>query len=234
MNAVYDLSTSPANFNFFEFLVCAISHGADHVILDDSKGYKKFKGEILKERMRSILEPGCMLGRCTFSYAGEGHYADRSFDYHISSVLGVYKKLGEIKKLVSVLPPGSEEFTVTIRDYERYPQRNSSQDWRKFAKEVGAYVIEDYAVKKLNLYDRMAIYAGARMNYFVGNGPAVLCFYSDYPHTTFMKNVDVDYHKRHGWHGTQLPWFSHFQKCIWEKEDTYTNIMEEFECCIAS
>lgn len=234
MNAVCDLANIPANFNFLEFLLCAATHGADHIVLDESGGYKKFKGDALKERMTSIIEPSCALAGCGFSYSSKGKCEGPRFGYHVSLLLKTYADFGKIVKLSSVLPAGSEEFTVTLRSYERHPERNSGGDWRKFAKDIGAMLIEDYSVGKMPLHKRMALYAGARMNYFVVNGPCSLALFSDYPYTVFMKNINVDYHLRHGWYRTQLPWARGPQKCVWDKEDTYANLMEEFECCVAS
>jgi hypothetical protein len=87
----------------------------------------------------------------------------------------------EMPRLKSVLPPGKERYTVTLRTTRRWPNRNSRQDWLTFAAEIGARVIPDYDVEPIHLHERMSLYAGAEMNFFVTNGPVMLCFLSEYP-----------------------------------------------------
>lgn len=224
MKACYDLSRYPCNFNFVEFLVAAATFGATHITLNDAviKGkYAKYETE---RRLKSIVEPACTLAGCTFDY---GYSGGIDPGYHISAVLKAYQETGGIKKLHTVKPAAGNDYTVTIRNSDRYPQRNSGKYWRRFAEEIGAVVIEDYGDAPIHMHDRMALYAGARMNYFVANGPMVLCFFSDYPFTAFMKNVDRDYHARHGFHvGTQLPWCGKNQRLIWG-DDSYERLIEE-------
>jgi hypothetical protein len=223
MQAFYDLSRYPANFNFVEFLVAASTLGADHIVLDDSQGYKaKFPKVETGHRVASILEPACALAGCTHEF---GRKKGIDPGYHISAVLRVFKEKGELKKLKTVLPPKTEKYTVTIRNSSRYKERNSNAEaWRKFASEIGALVIEDYADKSIHLHERMALYAGAEMNYLVANGPIGLLMFSDYPYTAFMKNVNPAYHQEHGWPvGTQLPWANGKQLFVWANDD-YENI----------
>jgi len=230
MRACYDLSRYPCNFNFLEFLVAATTLGATHIALNDAVIKGKFpKGET-DRRIRTILEPACALAGCTFDYGSGGIDPD----YHISAVLKVYRETGWIKKLRTVKPAVVNDYTVTIRNMERYPQRNSGKDWRRFAEEIGAVVIEDYGDKPIDLHDRMALYAGSRMNYCVANGPVELLMFSDYPFTSFMKNVDRDYHARHGFHvGTQLPWNGKNQRFIWG-DDSYERLIEKHTRNLAS
>lgn len=228
-SAVYDLSRYPANFNFQEFLVCASTLGATHVHLDDSKGYrKKYSPEETAKRMRSIVEPSCALAGCTYSY-GRGKGIDPG--YHISAVLKTYKQAGTLKRFTSPLGRGTERFTVTLRHSTRYPERNSNQEaWRRFAKEIGAYVIEDFDDKPIHLHERMRLYSGAEMNFCVANGPGVTLYFSECPFLYFMSGVDMDYLNRHGFpKGSQLPWANERQRIVWA-EDTYDNIRRAFEC----
>lgn len=223
MQAVYDLSRYPANFNFVEFLVAAVTEGATHIVFDDSKGYKsKFSKDETSRRVASILIPVCDLAGVTHSF-GKGAGFDPG--YHISTVIKTYKKHGRLTKLKSVLPHGSERFTVTLRLNDRYKERNSDERaWRRFAEEIGAYVIEEYQDKPLHLHERMALYMGAEMNFSVANGPTALCYFSDAPFISFMKNVNPAYHKEHWFPvGSQLPWLNKNQVFIWS-DDSYEDI----------
>jgi hypothetical protein len=222
MQAVYRLDQYPANFNFLDWLVAAKTEGATAVLLDDSNGYKaKFTKEDLGRRMASIVEPSCALAGLPFKYGG-GHGIDPG--YHISNVLRVFKKHGRLEKLKTVKDPAKVKYTVTIRDYGRYKERNSDLPaWRRFAEEVGAVVIEDYNTQPIHLHDRMALYAGAEMNFMTGNGPGSLLLYSDYPYCIFNGKVNRAYHKEHGWLDEPLPWAVENQHVVWEL-DNYENI----------
>ena len=215
MKATYRLNQLRANFNFLEFLVVAATEGATHIVFDRNKPRRDYPEPELKARISSILEPACALAGCSFSY---GEELGISPGYHISTVIKAFERHGRIAKLKSVLPPKSVEYTVTLRNCDKDAYRNSDDVWRDFAEEIGAFVIEDYYDKPISLHERMSYYAGAKMNYFVANGPATMCWFSDYPHTTFMKGVLEDYHMAHGFWRNQLPWAKPNQRCVWRAD----------------
>lgn len=221
MQAVYDLTRYPANFNFLEFLVCSRTLGSDHVRFDNSRGYQaKYSREDTKRRMQSICEPACALAGMTFDY-GEGKGIDPG--YHIDAVLRVYEQCHGISKLKTVLDPKDVKYTITMRNYKRYEHRNSGESWRRFAEEIGALVIEDYTDHPIHLHERMSLYAGAKMNFFVANGPGSLCVFSDLPYIQVMKNIDVAYHKACGYPpGSQYPWRVENQHLVWSDDDLDT------------
>lgn len=220
MDASYNLRQSPASFNFIEFLVAATTYGADHIIFDLQNGSKKFHGQELEERIHSILIPACKIVGVSFDFTESRGITP---GHHMSSVLKAYREKGFIRKLISKTK-GSDRFTVTIRHYHRHPERNTGDEWRVFAKKIGARVIEDYYDEPIDLAERFSIYAGAEMNYFGQNGPLSLCLFSDYPYTAYIKPVGrwETYHKEHGWYNEQLPWANENQKIIWtETSPTY-------------
>jgi hypothetical protein len=221
MRAAYDLSRYPANFNFVEFLVAARTLGADHIVFDDTKGYKaKFSRDDTARRMESILLPACALAGVGFSF-GPSKRGDLDPGYHMKAPVAAYTAKGELKKLKSIQPPESHRYTVTIRNSERYKERNSDQDaWRRFAREIGALVIEDFGDKTIHLHKRMALYSGAEMNFMVANGPGTLLWFSDNPYMVFMKNVNAEYHNASGHPvGKQVPWAHSNQKFVWGPDD---------------
>lgn len=219
MIAGYSLSDSPASFNFIEFLVAATTNGVDQIVFDLSQGAKKFKGLELEERIHSILIPACKIAGVAWSFGKCDWYPP----YHMSAVLDAYKKHGFIKKLRSESKGGARA-TVTLRNYERHPEKNSSEEWRKFANRIGALVIEDYYDRPISLEERFSLYAGAEMNYFGQNGPLALCLFSDYPYTAYIpaKGRWEVYHKEHGWYRNQLPWANEKQKVIWSEFSSAT------------
>lgn len=224
MRAVYNLAERPCNFNFFEFLVASTTAGCNHVVFDDSRGYKpKYKKDETQRRIESILIPGCELAGVTYEF-GEGRGYDPG--HHISAVIKAYRKFGRIERLKSALPKGDVKYTVTLRNSTRYPERNSDRkSWLRFAGEIGAVVIEDFGDQPIDLIERMALYMGAEMNYMVANGPGILCFLSEAPFTSIMKNVNLAYHSEHGFpKGSQLPWFTDRQKVVWSG-DSYEELL---------
>lgn len=228
MKVRYDLSRQPCNFNFLEFLVAFVTRGATEVCLDDSRGFVlKYGRQDSELRLHNIVLPACALAGVPVKFGTEGVGGD----YHISAVLAAYREVGHIKKLQSVRPPKNVRYTVTLRDYGGLqPARNSNiEAWERFASDIGALVIPDFYTKPIGLHERMALYAGAEMNFHVGNGPAALCYFSDAPFLGFWHHVSKNYHRDHGFpHGSQLPWLNDRQKFVWV-DDTYENIKREWE-----
>ena len=221
MEAVYNLSRYPANFNFVEFLVAARTLGATHINFDDREGVRpKFPLAQTIQRLNSIVFPACKFAGCTYGAGGGG--IDPG--YHISAVMKVWKETGRIEKLTPP-PPTKCQYTVTLRDYERYKQRNSNREaWICFAEQIGAVVIDDWSRKPITLEERFSLYAGAEMNFMVSTGPAALCMFSDVPYCIWFKAPDKDYHAQHGFPvGSQLPWANDRQVCLWE-DDSLENL----------
>lgn len=224
--AVYDLSTCPVCFNFMEFLVSAKTYGATGIVFDDTRGHKdKYSPEDTIKRLESIVLPCCALAGLPYRF-GKAAAGMIDCGYHITAAKEAFRAMGRIEKLKTVKPAGSARYTVTLRNYDRIPVRNSNtKAWRRFAEDMGAVVIEDWLDKRIDLHDRMALYAGAEMNFGVTGGPFNLCDYSDYPYLEFLKAVSRKYQQCHDWpHGSQMPWAGVNQRIIWEN-DEYSNIV---------
>lgn len=221
MNVTCDLSSCPANFEILGFLVMARTAGATHVIFDRTKGYKaKYSDEETERRIENILEPACALAGVTYEHgAGNGNVGA----WGLKAFLDFYRERRSFVPLRSVLPPGTERFTVTLRQTERYPAKNSNEAaWRRFAEEIGARVVEDYAVQPIGLHERMALYAGAQMNFFLNSGPAGLCSLGGLPYVMVMKYPPD---KTRSWDrvglpiGSQFPWARADQVLVWADDD---------------
>lgn len=113
-----------------------------------------------------------------------------------------------IASMTNDVPP---YVTITLRETEHYPQRNSDLEaWLKFAKWLeakGEEVIfvrdtakadedlEDHSVFPLasrDIHARLALYEKAKHNLFVSNGPATLNWHLNTPFTTFIA-LDEDH-----------------------------------------
>lgn len=182
MRALYDLKQRIAGFDFFTWLV--LQRGATGISFQckTTKTDKFTKSEAML-RYESILKPGCALAGLDYDELGEGQFIAKGGQQELVDYCNAG---GEITRLATVLPAGSERYTITLRTTRRWPWRNSDETvWRDFAAEIGARVIPDYEVDPLHLHERMALYAGAEMNFFVTNGPVILCFLSNYPAMSF-------------------------------------------------
>jgi hypothetical protein len=72
-------------------------------------------------------------------------------------------------------------YTVTLRRTFHKPDRNSDPEvWREFARRIAAHVIEDSQDRPITLHDRYSLYAAARQNYSVPNGPTSVLEYTPY------------------------------------------------------
>jgi hypothetical protein len=178
LKARYALRNRIAGFDFFPWLICQKAVGFTEVVFDTrTPKTDKFSIDKVWKRYESILKPGPALLGMKCSEGTEGTEVPGS-----PKDLCELARKGPIPRLKSVLPPKSVEYTITLRNFERWPHRNSNvKAWETFAAEIGAEVIEDYEVKPIHLHERMALYAGAKMNFFVTNGPVMLCFLSEYP-----------------------------------------------------
>ena len=184
MKALYSLAQKIAGFDFFCWLAMQQAYGATEIVFDARRPteYKWPMATVLR-RFESILWPGPALAGLPCSIGTEG---EQLAPYHQADLVRLCRAGMAVHRLKSVLPPGTERYTVTLRRTERAAARNSNEaDWRAFASEIGARLIPDYDDEPIHLHERMALYAGAEMNFFVTNGPCILCLLSDYPAMVF-------------------------------------------------
>ena len=184
MRVCYDTSKRIAGFDFFLWLVVQKALGATRVEIDRrSPKTDKWPRAIVQRRIDSIIMPGPALAGlpCTEGEWGKELTFGDQHDVVARAQAGL-----QLQPLQTVLPPGRERYTVTLRTTQRNPGRNSEElTWRAFAAEIGARVIPDYDEEPIELHERMALYAGADMNFFVTNGPSILCLLSEYPAMCF-------------------------------------------------
>lgn len=145
---------------------------------------------------------------------------------------------------------------ITLRECQHWPHRNSRlANWLRFASVLrgdGEQVVfvRDTAkadeeciegadfptcwAAAVDIQARMALYARAKCNLFVGNGPAALAFFSDRPYLMFspidptgkwFPGTDEWWRKNHGiGTGEQFPWSKETQRIVWDL-DHYPAIM---------
>lgn len=215
----YDLSCQIAGFDFFHWLLYVQSIGATEIVIDTSRiRASKWDRETTRRRIGSIILPGAALAGLPCRTGTDGTV---KLGY-LGALLESARRGKRIWRLRSVLPPGPHRYTVTLRNTERAAGRNSNEDaWRSFAAEIGAHVIEDFDDKPIGLHERMALYAGAEMNFGVSNGPVTLGLLSEYPMMAFdfQKSAKAIERQSGMKSGEQLPWATRDQFQIWEPDD---------------
>lgn len=226
MRALYHLKLYIPTFNFFEWLLVAQWSGATEVVFDmrDFRGEGKYGNSGVFQRFHSICEPGPALAGLPYeTFTVDSHLPNEAqllpnYKTGGKPLADRIKKGKKFKRLQTVREPGKERFTVTLRNCHRDPARNSDREmWLDFAKEIGARVIPDYSDEPIHLHDRVALYAGAEMNYFVSNGPGVFCSFTEYPCTLFDTNRAWG-----AFQGDEVPqgadyiWMLPNQRAVWE------------------
>lgn len=227
---LYDLSNRPASFDFVTCLATATAFGVKHVrfVLG---GWKPKNYHDPVDRFISIVEPACALYGLDYSV---GERRGMEIPHILRYATQCYQEHGRIGKIKQECRAG-DYVTVTLRK-SRTPERDSNEaEWMKFVEKTNYFVEVLVDGEKIPLAERMKLYAGAKMNFFVMNGPATLCFHSDAPYLV-MKTIggpnsgstSPESSKVNGiYPGFQFPWANQNQRLSY-KEDTCENIYAEW------
>jgi hypothetical protein len=235
MIATWRLSKHIAAHDFFTWLVMVQKAGATEIVFDTRNPKEnKFPAASVLHRFHSIIEPGPALAGLPSRL---GWDAGIDADY---TVMVPWVNAGNsFRRLQTVRPPVKCKFTVTIRNNHddttrkpHSPERNSNSDtWYRFADEIGATLIEDNWIKPIHLYDRIALYAGAEMNFGVFQGPIYLLSLTPYPMAMMINNAAAE-KQANKWpvlNGQQFPWLLDRQTMFWMHDDNIDNLRRMFE-----
>lgn len=226
----YDLATELPTFDFYSWLVTVAAKGATEIVIDSS-GFREsvYCEEQLKRRVESIIRPGPALVGLPVRDGPDG---DRSTTCRLEDFVA-FNAAHKWTRLKSVLPPAKVKYTVTLRQQCRKSKYRNSNEWawRRFAREIGARVIEDYDIEPMPLYERLALYAGAKMNFGVSGGPTFLLTLTDYPAMLFnfgpLGQREFLRVKAGLTPGMRPPWAAPHHIVHWGP-DNYYSIMEGF------
>lgn len=146
------------------------------------------------ERLRAAPTPAQYQLKTAWSY-GQRNY---SFKFLIEAARR------DLYPLRAINPAAVADVTITLRECSYWPTRNSNANtWievasrlRKAGRKVAfirdeahaAEEVEDFEilpVASVDLWQRAAVYAGAKMNLFVNNGPAWMCLFMGAPCAIF-------------------------------------------------
>jgi len=231
MIACYDLSRYLASFEFFNWLVMAQADGATKIKFDVSRPkLKNFSLHDVLKRFETILQPGPALAGLP---CGEGKDDKRFRMLSCQSLISWVRSGRTFRRLETVKPAVSgNDFTVTIRSNKAGARlRDSSSVWREFAKRIAATVIEDWYDKSIHLHDRIALYAGAKMNFGVCNGPIHMLSLTSYPVAMFV-NSSSAHNSQVRWGmkaGEKYPWMLANQNMIWQDDKDLSAMLRTFD-----
>lgn len=241
MQAVYDLETHPATYDFAFWVVLAKSMGVKHVNFQYNGRIqdKKFTKEYAWKRVANLLIPICNLARVSWSIVP----GDSTFKcgYSAGDASRFFNVNGFLESLEPTFDPGKKNYcTITLRDSIRNKFRDSNNEaWAAFGESLGKEVVVIPDVESgyihLDLEYRMALYAHADMNYGVNNGPMSLCYLSNAPYMVFNMLPDVPegeslrkHMEQDDFVDKQFPWAHEKQRLFW-KPDTIENLKEAQE-----
>lgn len=219
MIARYPLGEYVASFDFFDWLVMVKAKGATEIVFDVSRiKTTKWPEHVVRERLRSILEPGPALAGLPYRFGGDG---DPVVSPHMREIVTWVRGGGSFDRLRSVEAPERHRYTVTLRNDARIPARNSNDKaWRTFADEIGAFVIEDYDDHRMHLHDRMALYAGAKQNFGITCGPMHIISLTEFPMMMFANAATHGGYRNVGIEpGGNYPWCNDHQHIVWAEDD---------------
>lgn len=231
MIATYSLSRYLASFEFFSWLVMVQADGADNVCFDiTNPKLKNFTIDDVMRRFFSIIEPGPALAGLPFYYGLE----NSKIAAVASQLLPWFTSGRRFERLTSIKPPMKCDYTVTIRDnFAGARSRDSNRAiWQQFAQAIGAVLIDDYYRQEIHLHDRLALYAGAKMNFGVCNGPVHMLSLTPYPVAMFVNGQSAR-NSQTRWGITRdkkYPWMLENQTMIWKDDTDLDVLLRAFDC----
>lgn len=195
--------------------------------LDNVKTTKWTEQEVL-QRFREIIEPGPSMVGMPIHPGPEG---EQMAPVHQRDFVDRVRAGLPYARLQSVYPPAAHRYTVSLRNIARSPKRNSDRSvWLPFAEQIGAHVIEDGSI---SVHERMALYAGAEMNFGVTHGAMHLCSLSSYPMAMFECGKAEKMFVQNGiTPGTNYPWSLPNQHLVWNNV-TVDGLMRWFDAHVS-
>lgn len=257
--AVYDLAVNPPAYDFLVFAQMALGKGAEAVWFVPSGREEEEEQNRLKDvayqlcelfgltRETGPLPEGLEIvwpdERCALRKI-EGKTTPRNAKIRAHEVYW-------LKHLPKLFPPmptqeamdkandvlkGKRPIVVVLRNAIERPLRNSSPDWRKWAMDHEAFVLEDSTITHLPVSERLAYYELSSLNIGVSSGQMHLNYLSGRPYlalrvvNNFYRDASPDWWNRNGFEiGEQMPWADERQKLVWNYEDDYDTIEREYQ-----
>lgn len=255
----YNMTTCPLGFDFLIWLIDAemtrAAEGAPGPLKvgfwcgRDPAKLSKLAANWLNNVYRPLLP---LLGAVEDDTALRGHCKEM---YMPRDIVAACREGAVVPRLRSRQPVEQHgKVTITLRETSYATDRNSDvASWLRFAERLNrdVIVVRDTARAdeplpgfktdpraSRDLQHRFALYEGAAVNMFVGNGPSGLALFGSKPCLIFIRTKpdSNEYWNRpevfghaHGINvGEQYPWMRPYQRIVWQP-DTYDNIVAAWD-----
>lgn len=247
---LYDLSKSPPGWDFLLYLQLALPAGVNAIAF--GRGFNGDHGTIDDEKRKfaKIAVPLCeaygldwelTTGHCTHDI----HFPDGKWKrkphsvYYLKHIDGPTPLMPskEVLDRVNDRLGGRKRIVVILRESPIEPLRNSGPDWRRWASDHNAVVLEDGQKSDMRPEEYAAYMDLASVTVMVSGGPVSLAYCSTHRPYLALKPLCYAYKaatpmwwSRQEWEiGDQMPWAGKHQKIVWGTEDDYQTIENEYQ-----
>lgn len=249
--ALYDLKLNPPGYDFLLFLQRAIPEGIGGIRF--KLGYAEDHGTQAdeKRKLEKIALPICRHFGLEYVFVeDETDQVPLPWVFPTKIRNSHTLKWTRLLKAPSPLVPSKRalrkakavkgRILVVLRESQIQPLRNSGPDWRRWAEDHNAVVLED-AEKTDMPPEEIAAYmerASVTLGVFAGVMTLAMCSHRPY---LMLKCISEDYRPNSvdrwemmGWKiGDQLPWAGKNQKMVWNTKDDYETIEQEYKSYLA-
>ena len=254
--AVYDLSRNSPSFDFMNFMQPALERGAEGVWLvngQDPMGKVYGDSKSQERRVQNIILPIIKLYGLEVERSDKRPKEEIVWPAYEQGEAHLFCWSVKMEKPFPLMPSqealdrandrmgGKRKLVVSLRDYHYDLPRNSGPDWKQWAEDHDAILIDDAFNVPITIDDRLALYELASLNLGVAAGHTALQYFSYRPCLVFKWIVEgskvssINYQtKRVGWpEGSQFKWSGNKQKLLWHGKDGYESIEAEYRAYLA-
>lgn len=242
--ALYDLRWNPPGYDFLIFLQSALAAGCNAIRFKPGSSGDHGSEEDEQRKLRKIAFRICENFGLRYEVSektlGEEPFPFKSNNAHSFRYIKLWVKkpypLRPSPAVLQELNYVKGRIVVILRESQIQPWRNSGQDWRRWAKDHDAVVVED-SQKTDAPPGTIAAYselASVTMGAW-GGAMTPAMFSENRPYIVFKCLLkeglqSEQYWKKLGWEiGEQLPWASSKQRIVWSDQDDYETIEKEYQ-----
>lgn len=239
---VYNLALNPPGYDFLLYLQRAIPEGVGGIIFMPGFGGDHGTQEDEKRKLEKIALRLCKHFGLQYKFEeviGNDLFPGKQRNSHTLQHTRLLKQPSPLIPSAEALEKASHakgKIVVILRNSKIQPLRNSGPDWRRWASDHDAVVLED-AEKTDMTPEEVAAYvnvASLTMSVFAGVMTVAMCSHKPY---LMFKCLSDDYRANSitrwrfmGWEvGDQLPWAGKHQKMVWSTKDDYDTIEKEYQ-----
>lgn len=240
--AIYDLKLNPPGYDFLLFLQRAMPEGIGGIRF--RRGFSGDHGTEADERrkLEKIALPICRHFGLEHEFVdehGDEVFPTKTRNSHTLKWTRLLKAPSPIVPPAQMLEKAAhakDRIVVILRESQIQPLRNSGPDWRRWAADHDAVVLEDAEKTDMSPLEIAAYVnlASVTVGVFAGVMTIAMCSHRPF---LMLKCISEDYRPNSvdrwsimGWEvGDQLPWSGKHQKMVWNTKDDYDTIESEYQ-----